>query len=100
MSNYHNDWSGSRSSWGRAQHGLPFLERLRRSFAPGVEAVVVRPNDLAERVLPAAVVPAGEADVVGVVELGDFDEVAGSAGEQGIRRSGKVEAVVVVETGG
>ena len=59
-----------------AEDRLPFLEGFRDVGAPGVVAVVVGPGYLIEGKLPPAVVPASEADVVGIVAIGDFDEVA------------------------
>jgi hypothetical protein len=97
MSSYHNDSSGSRSRWGQAKHRLPFLESLGCARAPGVEAVVVGPDDLVEEESPSAVVPAGEAEVVGVVAVGDFYEVASGAGEQRFAGFAEVEALVAVE---
>jgi len=58
-------------------------------------AVVVGPDDLDEEELPATVVPAGEADVVGKVPLGDLDEVAWSAGEQCVGGAAELEAAAV-----
>src|SRR3982074_2135518 len=49
---------------------------------------------------PAAVVPAGEADVIGIVPLGECDEVAVDTGEQCVGRGAEVEAAVIVEAGG
>jgi hypothetical protein len=41
---------------------LPFFEDFRGVGAPGVVAIVVRSDDLAEKKVTGAVVPAGEAD--------------------------------------
>jgi hypothetical protein len=62
--------------------------------------VVVGSDDLVEGELAAAVIPAGEADVVGVVAFGEVDEVAGSAGEQCVGGGVEVEPAVVAEPGG
>jgi hypothetical protein len=61
---------------------------------------VIGPDDLAESKLPAAVVPACEADVVGVVAVGDFDEVAECPGQQGLRGLREVGAAALVEASG
>ena len=47
---------------------MPFSEGLRGLRAPGIVAVVVGPDDLIEREIAFAAVPAGKADVVGVSE--------------------------------
>jgi hypothetical protein len=67
---------------------------------PRIHPVIVGPYDLVQRELPTAVVPAGEADVVGIILIGDFDEVTGDAGEQCVGGDVEVEAAVVVEAGG
>jgi|SRR5450631_2181636 hypothetical protein len=49
---------------------------------------------------PSAVIPFGEADVVGVVAVGDFHEKARGAGDQSVGGGIEVEATVVVEAVG
>jgi hypothetical protein len=65
---------------------------------PGVVAVDRGPDDLVEGKCLPRVESAGEADVVGVVALGDFDEAAWGVGEQLEGGAGEIEGRVVVHS--